>query len=89
MRRRLLELVVIKWIDSETEDGWGELAPAEPFSENMSVGYLVSQEPDRYVLAADYDQESDHFNRVIRIPRCCVTKLKTITYVPLRKRRDA
>jgi len=83
-RRRILEIVLIKWIDSETGDGWQESPDSLKLEENISVGYLIRQDLDIFLLAADYDPECDQFNRLMWIPRGCVTKLRVLTYIPIR-----
>jgi len=85
-KRRFLELVMVSWIDSEAQVGWSECSDSlSDFQLNHSVGYLIGQDPDKYVLAADYDPEGDHFNRVMRIPRVCVKNLRTITIIPIKQ----
>lgn len=84
MKRRYLEMVLLRWIDSEAEVGWGEISQG-PLHKNYSIGFIIDQTLEVYVLAADYDPENDHFNRVMRIPRECVKEVRVITVIPIRQ----
>lgn len=85
MKRRFLELIYIKWVDIEVDSGWDTMEDALlPLEEIHSVGYLVAQDLDTYVLAADYDPELETFNRTMKIPRSNVRRLRTVTIIPLK-----
>lgn len=87
-KRRFLELVFLMWVDSESEIGWDD--PSEslrPFELNRSVGFLVDQDLDKFVIAADFDHETGHFNRRMRIPKACVRTFRQITIIPLSQKK--
>lgn len=84
---RFLELVFVTWVDSETEQGWGHYEDSA-FKENTSVGYLIYQDMTKYVLAGDYDPETGHFNRILRVPKDSVRKLRVVTVLPLSRLRE-
>jgi hypothetical protein len=80
--KKHLELVFVKWIDSESLIGWEALASfGQEFQCNLSVGFLIGEDDEKYILAADYDPECLNVNRVIRIPKSCVRKLRTVTLI--------
>lgn len=81
--KKLLELVYVTWIDSECEIGWESAdAVLKPFEVNHSVGFLIAQDEEKYVLVGDFDPETRHHNRFIRIPKVCVKKFRLVTYLP-------
>lgn len=90
MKRRYLEIVYILWVDSEAEVGWEEV-PSEvpPFECNRTVGFLLSEDMEKYVVAGDYDQENDHSNRRMSIPKVAVKKFRTVTIVPLKQKPES
>lgn len=74
-----LELVHIKWIDSEVSNEWsviGELSHS--FDEIHSVGFLIDQTEQGYVLAGMWDVETCSINAIQFIPKGCVTKVTSL-----------
>jgi hypothetical protein len=74
------ELVHIKWIDSEMMNEWVDVATLnKTFSEIHSIGLLIDQNEQGYILAGSYDPENNSINAVQFIPRQCVSKINPLS----------
>lgn len=77
--RRFIEIVYVRWIDSESGSGWTECGEfLAPLTYCHSVGFLIHQDAEKYVLANSYDPETDSANATMTIPRVAVKKVKVL-----------
>ena len=81
-----LELVIIEWVDSRRPDAaWKHLGINQEWTacKCVSVGFLVSDDEERKVLApnmADIDHASNlQLSGEIVIPTACVLSVKLLT----------
>jgi hypothetical protein len=82
-----MRLVKVEWVDISDESKWFELSEVEKwattkFRERMiSVGFLIFQNDNFIVVAADYYPTEKMFNNLNMIPRTNVRKITTIRRV--------
>lgn len=78
------EIYKIKWIDSQSDDGWSfykERSNMLPMIIH-TVGYLIYENKTLIRIALSLGQNNDksnqQFNGTIAIPKCCILKRKRI-----------
>lgn len=76
--RQRYPLVEVWWDDpTGLKDGWiqkmDEIKPALV----LSIGWLVHEEPDYYIIAQDSDSEGNHNGRT-QLPKTAVKKMKVL-----------
>lgn len=81
---RTVEVVHVKWIDSEAFNDWCPITEMpNTFTTIHTIGMLIHQSSDMYLISSTYDVEVDSINASIAIPAKCVLSLYTITSVDL------
>ncbi len=79
---RALEVVNIRWVDSETLTEWTELSGLKYESEMIeTVGFLIHQDSDVYLIASTFDKTTDSINAAIWIPKSAVREVKSLGMV--------
>lgn len=77
-------IIFLEWIDAESEVGWDDV---DHFSSDLNtvftVGFLVYEDKQKYVVATSYDPINEHYNCVIKIPRAWVVKKRILKNVRL------
>lgn len=76
-----MDTVRIEWTDAAYSEGtWGSKAvKGFGLKELVSVGILVDNRPDCYIIAGQHDTEDDQYRLLEAIPKVCVksvTKMK-------------
>jgi len=80
-----LEVVHIEWIDSEAINQWSSILEIDQeFHVIHTVGMLIHQDADRYLIAAAYEPENVEVNAAIWIPRACVRKVTPLCQLNLK-----
>lgn len=83
-RLKVNDLIRISWHDTVADSGWHDSvdAPANTDGSDMmhhSVGYIVTADDDKVVIAMTVGDGLDHYGELLNIPQGCVkgiTKLK-------------
>ena len=76
MKLQFLEII---WSDSESETGWDSPEKIkQPTKFPRSYGFFIKETKDYLTIAADYDEETKHFNRFIHIPIVNIKKRRKI-----------
>lgn len=82
-----MNCVYVEWIDSETDDGWGKI---KDVSDNLTlcrtIGYLIKDSSDFVTIAHSWDEENDHVNGTIQIPKVAIKKKKFVKWEHLKKK---
>jgi hypothetical protein len=79
VRVRVIEVMHLIWIDSESTNEWTEVSNLNSkLTEIHSVGFLVHQDKERYVLAVSYDSDNDAANGIMYIPKKAVKKVRPL-----------
>lgn len=77
-----MKLVEITWLDHNEAEGsvWMSRADAaaKPLSTCVSLGYLVAEHDDRYVLTSSHVEGEDTVARPFVVARCAVVKVRTL-----------
>jgi hypothetical protein len=74
------EIVHIKWVDSEVLNEWTDAKSLKPsFDELHSIGFLIDQGPEGYLVAGMVDPETASINAIQFIPKGCVKKITPLT----------
>ncbi len=82
---RILKVVELRWIDSTAINEWSEIADlTHEHDEIVTVGMLIHQDRDTYLIASTYDSEQDSINAAIWIPAACVRKVRVIGTVAIK-----
>lgn len=75
----ILAFYEVTWRDAETDNGWNSVADIKcPTKLTKSYGYFVKSENNYFTIAADYDEETKHFNRFMHIPIDMIKKKRRI-----------
>lgn len=83
---KVLEVIHCVWIDSESDNSWRPLEELdEAMTEIHSVGFLVHQDFERYVLAVSFDPDTQSANGIMHIPRAAVKKVKPVCAIKVEK----
>lgn len=78
-RLRILRVVSVLWLDSETQVGWNDQSHyISELGLIYTLGYLIHSDKNQMVIASSFDAENDHFNSVIKIPRNCIEKVEEL-----------
>lgn len=84
MATRSLDVVEVRWLDSETHGDWTSLTDFTVMLEEVvTVGLLMRSASDAYVIATSYDAATDSFNAAITIPACAVCSLRRLGSVEI------
>lgn len=76
---KCMEVVHLIWVDSESSNEWTAIDDLnEPLTEIHSVGMLIHQDDERYVLAVSYDPDTMSGNGIMYIPRAAVKKITPV-----------
>lgn len=77
---KIIEVVHLIWVDSQTTSAWTKRKYFRriPLDEIHSVGLLIHQDKEKYVLAISYDSVSNKANAVMEIPARCVRKVRPL-----------
>lgn len=82
---RILDVIHLTWIDSETVTGWSEVIDLKyTLKEIHSVGLLIHEDEEKFVVAVSYDEETDSANGIMYIPKCAVRKAETLCTIATR-----
>ena len=75
-------MVHVEWVDSNSCTDWEEHHEARdlPVATCHTVGMLVRDEPDRVVVATNYDATNDRSSQTIAIPKGCISRRWTLNY---------
>ncbi len=77
--KTILSFYEVLWTDSEAETGWDSVeAIKQPVKLCKSFGYFIKQTKDYLTIAADYDEETKHFNRFLHIPIVNIKKKRRV-----------
>lgn len=80
----ILEVVYITWMDSQASNTWEKISEIEKkFDTIHSVGFLVHQDEEMYLLAVSVDPGSELVNAYMQIPAKCVLKVKPMGVLKL------
>jgi len=79
-------IVRVKWIDSETSNGWRFLDDIRKDEEPVTVvtfGYLIKEHPTYLIIAGTISEDCLHgqASGIINIPRCSVLEYEEIEIV--------
>lgn len=81
---RTLEVVHLTWVDSEALNSWTSVTDIrEELKLIHTIGMLIHQGHEMYIVSSTYDPDSDHINAAIFIPVKCVRSVKTLSVVHL------
>jgi hypothetical protein len=74
-----MKIFLIAWLDAASGDGWEELNETSP-SEHLTytIGFLVAETKNFYVLAATYDPDTKSTNARMSIPKGMVKEKREI-----------
>lgn len=76
---RYFEVVHLIWKDSSASIGWDGLKDLDKKLENThTVGLLLHQDGDMYVIASSYDPSTDTSNARMVIPRAAVVEVRAL-----------
>lgn len=79
-----LTVVHLTWIDSESINEWCELEELNySFSEVHSVGILIFEDEEKFILSVSYDAASDSANGIMLIPKAAVRKVETLCTIQM------
>jgi hypothetical protein len=74
-----MDVVHIKWIDSESAHGWEDIEEiVRDFSLVHTVGLLLEETPEHVVVVLNFDPENNHINGRIHIPHVAIKEMATI-----------
>lgn len=76
---KILSPVIVRWIDSQTIDGWQDRAV--DLSESLlctTYGYLIAASEDRMVVAQSMSPDGKEVNGQLVIPRLAVQSIEWI-----------
>lgn len=76
-------LVEVLWDDAVTEIGWRSPPDALVPQLAVTVGFLVKETPDHFLIASTHDGED--FNATIQIPKKMIVKWKTLRKIKTKK----
>lgn len=81
-----LQIVHIQWVDSEAIAEWEELHVLKHEMEVVeTVGLLVHQDKDCYLVASAYDNERKAINAAIWIPKCAVKNIRDLGHIKIKQ----
>ena len=75
--------IEIDWVDSMARTGWHPMAGYDEYAEeptsmlHHTVGYLLKDLEDRYVVTQSYGVGTGMVDAVMEIPKVAVVKIKT------------
>lgn len=76
---KIIEVVHLVWIDSQTTGEWTKRKHfRRPLDEIHSVGLLLHQDKEKYVLAVSWDPTTKRQNATMEIPANCVKKVRPL-----------
>jgi len=79
-----MKVVHVIWKDSTASNEWTEIDEVgHELDTTNSVGFLISDDGDFFLLALSYDRETDSINCYKKIPKVAVVAIKTIAYVSI------
>lgn len=84
-RLRIHQVVLVEWIDADVNNSW--IAKEEidhEFIPNVTIGFLLHQDKNQYVISSTYDPEGEYYNATIRIPSAWVIRVETISTMGFR-----
>ena len=66
-----LKLVLVEWIDAESDDRWLDLSDLEnePLPIIKTVGFIVRETKDVLTLAMNYDEKNEKISCLMSIPK--------------------
>ena len=74
-----LQFLEVTWSDSETDSGWDMMDKVkQPTKFPKSYGFFIKETDTYLTIAADYDEETKHFNRFMHIPIVNIQKKRKI-----------
>lgn len=83
---RLIRIVHVSWVDSETIAEWHGLGDlSHELGEIQTVGMLIHQDKECYLIASTYDGTTDSINAAIYIPRECVRTVRPLGTVKIKE----
>lgn len=81
---RVMDVIHLTWIDSESLNEWTAKSDLlDPFTEMHSVGLLVNENDERYVLAVSYDPDGESANAIMYIPKRAVRKVRRLCTIKM------
>jgi hypothetical protein len=76
MTKKQPKLMYVEWVDAVADVGWDYEVEATKISLIQSVGWLVKENKDEIVLAADYSEGDT--NRRMAIPKSWIRNKKVL-----------
>lgn len=80
---KYLKIVYVEWIDSTTEVGW-DSETKDKIETTISVGILIKETEDAYVIANSYDPDTQENNGRIYIPHFAIKKARTLCQIQMK-----
>lgn len=77
---KILSPVIVRWIDSQTTDGWQDRSVVD-LNESLlctTYGYLIAASEDRMVVAQSISPDGKEVNGQLVIPRQAVQSIEWI-----------
>lgn len=76
MTKKQPKLMYVEWVDAVADVGWDYEVEATKISLIQSVGWLIKENKDEIVLAADYSEGDT--NRRMAIPKSWIRNKKVL-----------
>ncbi len=75
-----MKVVHVTWLDSEAFSEWLEVDSMSHGMDTVhTVGFLIFETPDAYLIASSFDHGTKSVNAGIWIPRVCVVGFEILT----------
>ena len=78
-----MKKIEIDWVDSMARTGWHPMREYDDYAEDPtstlhhSVGYLLKELEDRYIMVQSYGIGTGMVDAALEIPKVAVVKIKT------------
>lgn len=74
-----MKRVAVTWVDSCSHDGWAEIAEFKMYPAIINtLGWLIAEDPDKILVALNYDPENQMASQFIAIPRVAIKLLSIL-----------
>lgn len=75
----LNEMVLVEWIDAESEDAWTNVEDVDhSITPIMSVGWLVYKDEESLSVALNHDVKNDSVSCMMKIPMGMIVSIKKL-----------
>lgn len=73
-------IVEVHWVDSAGYARWDDLKEHRDLkiSQCRTVGYLITDQPDRIVVSGNLDDALGNADHSMAIPRCAITRIDVL-----------